>query len=245
VELGAGEILLLAGAGLIAGAVNAVAGGGSLISFPALLAVGYPALDANVTNIVALVPGYVGGVVAYREELGGQRERGRRLSAVSVLGGAAGAVLLLLSPPGVFEALVPFLVLAGCALLAVQPLVPQAAGGRDRRGTLAATFFAAVYGGYFGAALGVMLLAILGLMTSEDLQRANALKALLSLVIAVVSAALLGVFGPIAWAAAAIMAVTSLAGGRLGGALARKLRADALRWAVVALGTVLAITFFV
>jgi len=107
VELGAGEILLLAGAGLIAGAVNAVAGGGSLISFPALLAVGYAALDANATNIVALVPGYVGGVLAYRQELSGQRERVKRLSAVSVLGGAGGAVLLLLSPPGVFEALVP------------------------------------------------------------------------------------------------------------------------------------------
>jgi len=244
VDLGAGEILLLAGAGLVAGAVNAVAGGGSLISFPALLAVGYAPLDANATNIVALVPGYVGGVLAYREELTGQRERARRLSAVSVVGGAGGAVLLLLSPPGVFEALVPFLVLAGCALLAIQPLVPQAEGSRDRRGTLAATFFAAVYGGYFGAALGVMLLAILGLMTSESLQRANALKALLSLVIAVVSGVLLGVFGPVAWGAAGIMAVTSLAGGRLGGALARKLRADVLRWAVVALGTVLAITFF-
>ena len=155
-DLGAGEILLLAGAGLLAGAVNAVAGGGSLISFPALLAVGYAALDANATNIVALVPGYVGGVLAYREELVGQRERAKRLSAVSIAGGAGGAVLLLLSPPGVFEALVPFLVLAACALLAIQPLVPQAQSRRDRRGTLAATFLAAVYGGYFGAALGVI-----------------------------------------------------------------------------------------
>ena len=177
-------------------------------------------LDANATNIVALVPGYVGGVLAYREELVGQRERARRLSAVSIAGGAGGAVLLLLSPPGVFEALVPFLVLAACALLAIQPLVPQAQSRRDRRGTLAATFLAAVYGGYFGAALGVMLLAILGLMTSEGLQRANALKALLSLVIAVVSGVLLGVFGPVAWAAAGIIGVTSLAGGRLGGAAA-------------------------
>ena len=128
---------------------------------------------------------------------------------------------------------------------AIQPLVPQAEGRRDRRGTLAATFFAAVYGGYFGAALGVMLLAILGLMTSVGLQRANALKALLSLIIAVVSGVLLGVFGPVAWGAAAIMAVTSLAGGRAGGALARRLPAAALRWAVVVLGTALAVTFFV
>ena len=244
-SLAAGEIVLLAGAGLLAGAVNAVAGGGSLISFPALLAVGYAARDANATNIVALLPGYVGGVLAYRPELRGQRRRSRRLSAASAAGAAAGAVLLLVSPPGVFEALVPFLVLGACALLAVQPLVPQAAGGRDRRGTEAATLGAAVYGGYFGAALGVMLLAILGLMTGEDLQRANALKALLSLVVAIVSALILAVFGPVAWSAAAIMAATSLAGGRVGGALARRLRADVLRWAVVALGVGLAVTFFV
>ena len=234
-----------AGAGLLAGAVNAIAGGGSLISYPALLAVGYAAKDANATNIVALVPGYAGGVIAYRAELEGQRGRMRRLTGVSVAGGAVGAVLLLVSPPDLFEALVPFLVLGACVLLAIQPLLGRAHGDRDRRGTAPAIFAAAVYGGYFGAALGVMLLAILGLMTSEDLQRANALKALLSLVVAVVSALLLGVFGPVAWTAAAIMAVTSLAGGQGGGVLARSLPAAALRWAVVALGTGLAITFFV
>jgi uncharacterized protein len=244
-DLGAGEILLLAGAGLLAGAVNAIAGGGSLISFPALLAVGYAAKEANATNIVALVPGYVGGVVAYRAELETQRARARRLSVVSTAGGAAGALLLLVTSAAVFEALVPFLVLGACALLAIQPLVPSAQGERDRRGTVPATFGAAVYGGYFGAALGVMLLAILGLMTSEDLQHANALKALLSLVIGVISASLLGVFAPVAWLAAAIMAVTSLLGGRVGGSFARTLPVPVLRWAVVALGTGLAITFLV
>ena len=245
IDLGAGEAVLLAGAGVAAGAVNAVAGGGSLISFPALLGAGLPPLTANATNIVAVLPGYVGGVAAYRGELEGQGGRARRLGAVSAVGAAAGAVLLLVTPARFFKAVVPFLVLAACALLAAQPVFRPHPGGEDRRGLAPATFGAAVYGGYFGAALGVMLLAVLGAMTGEDLQRANALKALLSLVIAVVAAVLLGVFGPVDWAAAGIVAVGSLVGGRVGGALARRLDPAVLRWAVVAIGVALAITFFV
>src|SRR5215210_6208427 len=121
VELGPPELVLLGGAGLLAGAVNAVAGGGSLISFPALLTVGYPSVPANVTNNVALLPGYAGGTLAYRRELGGQGHRARRLAATSAAGGLAGAVLLDLSPPGVFDAIVPFLILLSCALLLAQP----------------------------------------------------------------------------------------------------------------------------
>jgi len=243
-ELGAGEALLLAGAGVAAGAVNAVAGGGSLISFPALLGAGLPPLSANATNIVAVLPGYVGGVAAYRRELEGQRGRAKRLGAVSVVGAAAGAVLLLVTPARFFKAVVPFLVLAACALLAAQPLFRPHPGGPDRRGLVPATFGAAIYGGYFGAALGVMLLAVLGAMTGEDLQRANALKALLSLVIGAVSAVLLAVFGPIDWGAAGIVAAGSLVGGRAGGALARRLDPVVLRWAVVVIGVALALTFF-
>ena len=244
-DLGAGEALLLAGAGIAAGAVNAVAGGGSLVSFPALLGAGLPPLTANATNIVAVLPGYVGGVAAYRRELRGQRGRARRLGAVSAVGAAAGAVLLLVTPARFFEAVVPFLVLAACGLLAAQPLFRPHPGGEDRRALVPATTAAAVYGGYFGAALGVMLLAVLGAMTGEDLQRANALKALLSLVIAIVAAVLLGVFGPVDWRAAGIVAAGSLVGGRVGGALARRLDPAVLRWAVVAIGVGLAITFFV
>ena len=121
VHLGAGELVLLGGAGLLAGGVNAVAGGGSLISFPALLAVGYPSVPANVTNNVALLPGYVGGTLAYREELSGQGRRARMLSATGAVGGLIGAILLDVSPPGVFEAIVPFLILLSCGLLVAQP----------------------------------------------------------------------------------------------------------------------------
>lgn len=245
IELGGGELVLLAAAGLVAGAVNAVAGGGSLISFPALLAVGYPPLAANATNIVAMLPGYGGSALAYQSHLHAQRHRARALGLASAAGGAAGSGLLLVSPEGVFDALVPFLVLAACALLAVQPLVPTAAGGQDRGGTTAAVGLASVYGGYFGAALGVVLLAILGLMTDEGIQSANALKAALSLVIGLVSAAILAVLGPVAWLPAGLMAVTSLLGGRVGGAFARRLPAPALRWTVIGIGTAIAISFLV
>ena len=245
VELGAGELALLGAAGLLAGMVNAVAGGGSLISFPALLAVGYSPLAANVTNIVAMLPGYGGSALAYRSDLSRQRHRARALGVAGAVGGAVGAGLLLVSPAALFETLVPFLVLAACALLAVQPLIPSADGGEDRSGTTAMVGLASVYGGYFGAALGVVLLAILGLMTSEGIQSANGLKAALSLMIGLVSAAMLAVLGPVAWLPAGLMAVASLVGGRVGGAFARRLPADVLRWTVVAIGTAIAVRFLV
>jgi uncharacterized membrane protein YfcA len=249
VDLGAPELALLAGAGLLAGAVNAVAGGGSLISFPALLAVGYPSVPANVTNNVALLPGYLGGTVAYRRELAGQGARARRLGATSAVGGLAGAVLLDVSPPGVFEAIVPFLILLSCALLVAQPAAARVVERRGHQGRPAAvhagTFLAAVYGGYFGAGLGIMLLAVLGAFLAEDMQRLNALKGLLSLVISAVAVVYFALFGPVVWAAAAIMAVTSLVGGQLGVRLARRLSAVALRWVVVVFGVGVAIVLLV
>ena len=149
------EFVLLGGAGLLAGAVNAVAGGGSLISFPALLAVGYPSVTANVTNNVALLPGYVGGTLAYRRELSGQGRRARRLGVTSAAGGLGGAVLLDVSPPGVFEAIVPFLILLSCALLVAQPAASRVVERRGHQGRPSAVhagvFLSAVYGGYFGA----------------------------------------------------------------------------------------------
>ena len=237
------EAALLLGAGLAAGAVNAVGGGGTLISFPALLAVGLSPLSANATNIVAVLPGYAGSVAAYRPELHGQGERARRLSLAGAVGAAAGAVLLLVSSEEVFEAVVPFLVLAACALLAAGPLLSPGRG--ERRGLAAAVFAAAIYGGYFGAALGVMLLAVLGALTDAGLQRSNALKALLSLVIGAVAAVLLAVFGPVAWGEAAVVAAGALIGGRLGGGLARRLDPAVLRWAVVALGVGVAVSLLI
>src|SRR4051794_41228669 len=168
VHLGAGELALLGGAGLLAGGVSAVAGGGSLISFPALLAVGYPSVPANVTNNVALLPGYLGGTLAYRAELEGQGPRARRLGATSAAGGLGGAVLLNVSPPGVFEAIVPFLILLSCALLVVQPAAARAIERRGHQGRPAAvhagTFAASVYGGGFCAGpRGIMLGGVGGL----------------------------------------------------------------------------------
>ena len=243
-----GSAALLAAAGVGAGAVNAVAGGGSLISFPALLATGYPSITANVTNAIAVLPGYVGGSLAYRRELAGQTARIRALALTSAVGAAAGAALLLVSPASVFEAIVPWLILAACGLLAVQPRAAAAAHARHGRSPLtlhAAIFAAAVYGGYFGAGLGIMLLAILGVFVDDGLQRLNALKGVLSLLVALVTALGFALFGPVAWDAAALVGITSLAGGALGVGLARRLPAPVLRGLVIAYGVAVAIVLLV
>ena len=247
-----GDLVLLAVAGLAAGAVNAVAGGGSLISFPALLAAGLPSVTANVTNAVAVLPGYLGGTIAYRRELEGQRDRAVALGATSIVGAVAGAALLIVSPEDVFEAIVPFLILGACALLAAQPalsrrLRPPSAGGRAHRSPRlhAATFAGAVYGGYFGAGLGIMLLAVLALGLDDELQRLNALKGLLSFVIGAASVAFFVAFGPVRWGAAVVMAVAAFAGGHVGVAVARRLPADVLRGLVVAFGVAVSIWLLV
>jgi uncharacterized membrane protein YfcA len=240
------DAALLGGAGFLAGTVNAVAGGGSLISFPALLAAGYATVPANVTNSIAVLPGYLGGTVGYRRELEGQRGRARRLGAVSVLGAAAGAGLLLLLPASVFEAIVPFLVLGACALLALSPrLGGWSAHARRPAARDALVFVAAVYGGYFGAGLGIALLAILELGLDDDLQRLNALKGLLSLVVGVAAAVVFALLGPVHWGAAGLMAATSLIGGRAGVAVARRLPARALRTVVILFGVGVAIRLLV
>jgi uncharacterized membrane protein YfcA len=244
----AGSAALLAAAGLGAGAVNAVAGGGSLISFPALLAAGYPSITANVTNAVAVLPGYVGGSLAYRRELTGQAARIRALALTSAAGAATGAALLLVSPASLFEAIVPWLILAACGLLAVQPRAAAVARARRHPSPLAlhaAVFAATVYGGYFGAGLGIMLLAILGVFVDDGLQRLNALKGVLSLLVAAVTAVGFALFGPVAWDAAAIVGVTCLAGGALGVGVARRLPARVLRGVVIAYGVGVAIVLLV
>jgi uncharacterized protein len=239
------ETIALVAAGGAAGAVNAVAGGGSLVSFPALLAVGYSPVAANVTNQVGLVPGYLGGSVGYRAELGGQAARVRALAVSSGLGAAAGTALLLLAPAHSFRVIVPYLVLASCALLAAQPALTRAAGRhRTPHPGLplhAGTFAAGVYGGYFGGALGIVLLALLGALLADGLQRLNALKGVISLVVGIVAAAGFAIFGPVAGGAAALVAAGSLAGGRLGAGFARRLDPAALRWAIVVYGVVAAI----
>ena len=230
-------------AALFAGAVNSAAGGGSLISFPALLAVGYPSVTANVTNTVALWPGYVGATTAYRKELEGQRSRVVVMGLTSIAGGTVGSALLLTTPASVFKAILPWLILLACALFAAQPvltrkLADRAAGlkGEHSIGLHAAVFLAAVYGAYFGAGLGIVLLALLGLVIADTLQRLNGLKQLLSALINSVALVAFAVFGPVAWSAVAIMSVASLAGGRIGGTFARKLSPMVLRGLVLGFG---------
>lgn len=247
VHLDFSHALLLIIAGFVAGAINAIAGGGSLISFPALLSVGYPAVDANVTNTVALVPGYVGGSLGYRKELEGQRDRVRFLGGLSVVGGLVGAILLLISPGSVFKEIVPWLIIFACLLLAAQPLVTRFVTDHSEGGEVArpvqavAQFLAAVYGGYFGAGLGVMMLAFLGVFLHDTLQRLNALKGVLSLFVNLISAIFFAFFGPVAWIAVLLMAVASLAGGNVGVMVARRLNPTVLRSVVVVFGLVVAV----
>ena len=237
--LGLGFLLA---AGLVSGAVNAVAGGGSLLVFPALLAVGFPPLAANVTNSVAQWPGYVGVVAGARHELPGQRRRLVATSSVAVFGSALGCVLLLVLPGSVFDAVVPVLVLLASALLGLQPWLKRWIGapeaGRDDRNAvlLPAIFLAAVYGGYFGGALGVILIATLSLCAGDDLRRLNATKAVLSLVIATVTVVIFALGAPVDWRAVALLAPATLVGGYLGARLARRLPENVLRASVVVLG---------
>ncbi|HEX2316520.1 MAG TPA: sulfite exporter TauE/SafE family protein [Thermomonospora sp.] len=242
------QLAVLAGAGFLAGAVNGVAGGGSLISFPALLAVGYPPVTANVTSAVTTLPGYAGGLVGYRDELAAVRSRIRPLAAVSVAGAACGSVLLLGAPAERFTTVVPFLVLASVVALALQGVVARRlAGARESgqaRGLLVAQFAVSVYGGYFAAGLGVMMLAVLGAFLAEDLHRLNALKGALSLVVGGASALCFAVFGPVQWVPVAVMSVAGLLGGRSGVVLARRMSPDHLRRLVVGVGTVLSVALF-
>jgi uncharacterized protein len=249
-DLSGGALVLLSLAGFVAGAINAAAGGGSLVTFPALVAIGYPPLIANVTNNVAVSPGYVTGAWGYRGELRGQRRRIVSLAVVSALGSIVGVGLILVSSQRAFEGIVPFLVLAACALLAAQPVigrwVGERASTRERPGigSLVGQTLAAAYGGYFGAALGVAVLALLGVFFDDTLQRLNALKALLQLVIGVTAALGFALLTPVAWGAAAIVGSASLAGGVIGARLAQKVSDRALRVGIVAYGVAAAIWLF-
>jgi uncharacterized membrane protein YfcA len=237
-----GDFALVAVAGLLCGAVNAVAGGGSLILFPALIASGLPTLAANVTNSVATWPGYVGGVVGFREELKGQSRRLFPLAMVSLAGSISGCALLLTTSTAAFDLVVPALVLFATLLLAAQPRLKRwmadraPTPNRPHRGLYPALFLATVYGGYFGGALGVIIIGALALTLADSLPRLNALKAALTLVDCSVSVVIFGLFGPVDWLAVAVAAPTCLLGGYLGARLARRLNEARLRAAVITLG---------
>jgi uncharacterized membrane protein YfcA len=256
-----GEAVLLAGAGVLAGAVNALAGGGTLISFPALLAAGYPPLTATVTSTVALWPGYLGGAVGYRRELSGQRRLALSLAGASAAGAVAGAVLLLSTSAAVFESLVPVLIAVASVALLVQPWLKarfglgkedkesKEGGDGEARGHSRWAYLGVglggVYGAYFSGGMGVLLLGVLGLFVHDHLQRVNAVRAVLSLVINTVAVVAYALFGPVHWPAVAIMAVASLAGGLGGTRVARRLPPPVLRGVVVTFGLVLSVVLAV
>lgn len=248
------EYLGLLAAAFAAGAINAVAGGGSLISFPALLAAGYVAKTANVTNTVALWPGYAGGSYGYRTELSRQRARLLALLAPSVAGALAGSVILLATPASAFDAIVPFLILFACVLMAFQDRLgdfAQAHSLGSRGGDHVslplhlATFILAIYGAYFGAGLGILSLAFLSILLPDDIQHSNALKGMLSLIINAVAVVYFVLFGPVRWLPMSVMAVGAVAGGYLGVGVARRLGRRWLRVAVIAYGLVAVVVLFV
>ena len=244
-------LVFLLVAGLLAGAINAVAGGGSLLVFPALLAVGFPPLTANVTNSVAQWPGYVGLVAGARKDLPGQGRRILLTSIVASVGSLIGSVLLLVLPGQVFDAIVPVLVILASLTMAVGPWIKRRLGepaggeGRDRTtALLVSVFLAAIYGGYFGGALGVILISVLSLFAQDPLRRLNALKGVLSLVVATVTVIVFAIGAPVDWPAVLLLAPTTLIGGIIGAQVARRMPENVLRWAVVLLGLAVGVYLF-
>ena len=287
------DYLAAAGAAAAAGAVNALAGGGTLVSFPSLVALGVPPVNANVTNTVALVPGYLGGSWAQRAELIPQLRRARILAAVCACGGLAGSLLLVALPGNAFREAVPYLILASSILLLVQDRVRRIVGGddvelisdapkpgddparfssppgvdagsgtgavapdlsastrreggpRNRPALMISVFAGAVYGGFFGAGLGIMLLAILGIFGSERLSASNALKQALSFVINLVAAVFFAFSGHVQWGLVPAMAAASISGGIAGGRFVTKVSPKLLRGLIVATGVGVAVAFWV
>ncbi|TFV66002.1 sulfite exporter TauE/SafE family protein [Blastococcus sp. CT_GayMR20] len=244
------DLLIAAGVALLAGGINSIAGGGSLILFPTLVALGLGTVPANVTNSVVQWPGYLGGVVGFRKEYEGQRARLIRFGAVALLGGTAGGVLLLTTPSEAFDVVVPVLVLLASLLLAIQPLLTrnlQRTGDdgarRDPAWLYLALFLATVYGGYFGGALGVILVGVLG-VALHDLKLSNALKSALSAVTATISLLIFALFGPVDWLVVAVAAPASLVGGFLGARVAARIPTTPLRILIVTFGVAVSVYLF-
>ena len=248
IALSAPRAVFLALVGIAAGIFNGVAGGGTLLTFPALLAVGVPALTANITSAVGIVPSYLGSITGFRRELIGQWPRVRSLLVALLLGGGLGASLLLTTPATSFRSIVPWLVLGATLLFALQPLVVKLlqdlrADHPSRRILLqVGTFLIAVYGGYFGAAMGVMMLAVFGIALTESLVRVNSLRAVCSVIVCLLVAVIFLLHGQVAWLPAALIAGGTLIGGWIGATVARRLPPIALRIIVVVIGTATALS---
>jgi uncharacterized membrane protein YfcA len=242
------EALIVLAAGVGAGTINAVVGSGTLMTFPALLAVGLPPVVANVSNTIGLSPGTAAGAVGYRRELAGQRGRTVRLIPASLLGSLLGCVLLLKLPGSAFQAVVPALILVGCVMVVLQPwlgkkiILPDGAHHRGAWWVWPGVFAAGVYGGYFGAAQGVLLMAILGIGMDPDLQRMNGIKNVLATVVNGIAALFFIVVADVNWPAVGLIAVGSTIGGLLGGRYGRRLPRVALRGVIVVIGVAAVVT---
>jgi uncharacterized membrane protein YfcA len=242
------QALAVLAAGFTAGGINAVVGSGSLVTFPVLLAVGYAPVTANVSNSLGLCFGNVSAVWGYRRELEGQRERITLGASGTAVGAIAGGVLLLTLPEDVFEEVVPALILLACALMVLRPKPKLSHGSlsHHRKVALVAVGFAVgVYGGYFGAAQGVILLAALRFLIPDGLQRLNGLKNVMVGVANGVAAILFVIVAHVAWDAAALVAVGSITGAHLGARYGRRVPDEGLRWTVVTVGVAVAIVLFV
>lgn len=246
------DFVVIGLAAMAAGLVNAIAGGGTLISFPALIAVGIPPVAANVTNTVALVPGYLGATFAQIKDLAGQERRLRLLIPTGALGGIVGGLLLLNTSEKLFAQLVPYLILLAAFLLAIQDIVRkwvarriEASGGSaaNEAWSIGPVFLASIYGGYFGAGLSVIILAVLGLVIDDTLTRLNGLKQIIAFSVNVAAAIFFVFSDQVVWIAALVMAGGAVLGGVLGGKLARFIKPQALRVMVVTIAVIVAVVY--
>lgn len=247
------DYLMAALAALIAGAINALAGGGTLVTFPTLVALGIPPIMANVTSTVALCPGYFGATLAQLKDIRSQQQRLWLVVPAAILGGLIGGFLLLNTGEKLFQALVPFLILLASLLLATQtPLrawlnkrvQAHSAQGIPAFWVAPLVLLGAVYGGYFGAGLSVIILAALALILDDSLTRLNAIKQAVAFCVNVAAAVFFLFSGKVVWAVAAVMAIGALIGGMLGGKLAGKIDPNTLRWLVVGIGVVIACVYW-
>lgn len=246
------EILIFLAA-VAAGFINAMAGGGTLVTFPVLLAVGVSPVVANVTNTVALVPGTIGGMWSQRKDFKSQSQRLIKLLPVAIVGGIAGGLLILNTSEKAFRSIIPYLILLATLLLAAQVRIKNLVVARIGHAhnehqnpflMMSLVFLAAVYGGYFGAGLGVILMAVLGFVTDENMTRLNFLKQALGFAINLAAAIYFAFSGKVDWMVALVMIFGSLLGGLIGGKLAGKVKPEILRWIVVSAGLTAALIFF-
>ena len=249
------EVVAILLAGVAAGTINTVVGSGTLITFPTLLAFGIPPVTANVSNTVGLAPGSLSGAIGYRAELAGQHRRLVRLGSASMVGGIAGALLLLVLPSSAFDAIVPVLIALGCVLVVLGPRIQrrvaaraEGTGGLPEHGAWwvwPAVAVAGVYGGYFGAAQGVLLMAILGIGVADSMQRHNATKNVLALIVNGIAAVIFIVVADVNWPVAGLIALGSVIGGQIGATVGRRLPANVLRAVIVMVGIVALVAFLV